>query len=70
MAWSTKQRIVEDYYWGSFPPFVFFLQVHAHTSEVAALESGNNFLCCSWLTDDEVFSVFLFVFFLAGALKG
>jgi len=31
-----------------------FKEVHAHTSEVAALESGNNFLCCSWLTDDEV----------------
>jgi len=31
-----------------------FEEVAGHTSEVAALQSGDSLLCCSWLTDDEV----------------
>lgn len=29
-------------------------EVAAHTSEVAALESGSSLFCCPWVTDDEV----------------
>ena len=46
---------------------IYFSQVAGHTSEVAALQSGNSLLCCSWLTDDEVVGLWnnLFYFIIS-----